>query len=87
MWWFLYGLIVGAGIMRLVVWVQNANIAVSWYAWLLAGLALLLVTVTAQHFFASYKEMEPKAAWMGLLVMGVPALILAGLTSWLFLSS
>ena len=53
--------------------------------WLLAVLALLLGTLTVQHFFASLRELEPKAARMGLLVMGVPALILAGVTSWLFL--
>ena len=84
MWWFLYGLIVGAGVMRLVVWVQNTDIAVGWYVWLMGALALLLGTLTAQHFFASYKELEPRAAWIGVLVMGVPALILAGVTSWLF---
>lgn len=87
MWWFLYGLIVGAGVMRLVVWVQNANIAVGWYVWLLGALALLLGTLSVQHFLASHQELEPKAAWLGILVMGVPALILAGVTSWLFLTS
>lgn len=87
MWWFLYGLIVGAGVMRLVVWVQDENIAVGWYVWLLGALALFLGTLSAQHFFASHQELEPKAAWLGLLVMGVPALILAGVTSWLLLSS
>ena len=85
MWWFLYGLIIGAGGMRLVVWVLDGSIMVGWYVWLLAVLALLLGTLTVQHFFASLRELEPKAARMGLLVMGVPALILAGVTSWLFL--
>ena len=28
MWWFLYGLIIGAGGMRLVVWVLDENIMV-----------------------------------------------------------
>jgi len=86
MWWFLYGLIVGGGAMRMIVWVQNENILVSWYGWLIAALTLILITLTAQHFFASYKELEPKAAWMGVLVMGIPALILTGVTSWLFLT-
>ena len=86
MWWLLYGLIVGAGVMRMVVWVQDENMLVGWYGWLMAALALILVTLTAQHFFASYRELEPKAAWMGVLVIGVPALILAGVTSWLFLT-
>jgi len=86
MWWFLYGLIVGAGGMRLVAWVLEENIMVGWYVWLLGALALLLGALAVQHFFASRRELEPKAAWMGLLVMGIPALILAGVTSWLFLT-
>jgi hypothetical protein len=31
--------------------------------------------------------MEPKAAWMGLIFMGIPALIFAGIASWLFVPS
>lgn len=86
MWWFLYGLVIGAGGMRLVIWVLDENIMVGWYVWLLAVLALLLGTLAVQHFFASLRELEPKAARMGLLVMGIPTLILAGVTSWLFLT-
>ena len=87
MWWFIYGLVLGAGLMRLIVWVQGESISVGWYVWLITALALLLGTLTGQHFFASHKEMEPKAAWMGVLVMGVPAIILAGIASWLFLAA
>ena len=69
------------------MWVIQENVTVGWYVWLIAALALLLGTLTGQHFFASYKEMEPKAAWMGILVMGIPTLILAGIASWLFLAA
>lgn len=81
MWWFLFGLIMGAGVMYLVV--QSENRALSWYIWVIGALALLLGTLTVQHFFASYKELERKAAWRGVLIMGVPTLILAGVTFWL----
>ena len=87
MWWFLYGLFVGAGGMRLVMWVCEESIAVGWYAWPLGAIALALGALAAQNFFASYKEMEPRAAWMGLLFIGVPALIVAGIVTWLFLSA
>jgi len=87
MWWFLYGLIVGAGGMRLILWVQNENMRVGWYVWIMGAIAILLSAVTAQHFFASYKELEPRAAWRGALFMGVPALLLAGVAAWLLLSS
>lgn len=78
MWWFLYAFIIGAGVMGLALWVNAQNIVVSWYVWLMGALALILATLTAQHFFASLREMEPTAAWRGVVVMGVPALILAG---------
>jgi hypothetical protein len=87
MWWFLYGLILGAGIMNLVSWAIHENRQVSWYAWLIGSVALLLITMSLQHFYASRKEMEYKAAWMGLLLLGIPALILIGITSWLFIWS
>lgn len=76
----------GAGAMRLATWVQENNISVGWYVWLMAALSLLLGTLTVQHFFASHKELEPKAAWMGVLVMGLPALILAGVVLFLICS-
>jgi len=87
MWWLLYGLIVGAGVMHLIYWVQDAGIKIGWYVWLIGALAILLGTLTVQHFLASYKERELTAAWMGVLVMGSPALILAGISAWFFIAS
>jgi hypothetical protein len=51
----------------------------------LGACALALFTSTVQHFFASFAESEPRAAWIGALLMGVPPFILAGLTFWLIL--
>jgi len=85
--WFIYGLIVGAGGMRLVQWAQSENRNVGWYVWVIGVMAVLLGALTLQHFFASRKELEPKAAWRGALFMGVPALLLAGVAAWLLLSS
>ena len=83
--WFLYGLFIGAGGMRLVMWVQQEHVSVSWYAWPLGGIALALGALAGQNFFASFKELEPRAAWMGLLFIGVPAIILGGVALRLFL--
>ena len=77
MWWFLYAFIIGAGVTGLALWVNARNVAVSWYVWLMGALALFLATLTVQHFFASLREMEPTAARRGVLIMGIPALILA----------
>ena len=77
MWCFIYGLILGAAILAFVLWVRSRKIKVTWYEWLMGSLALLLILLILQNFFASYAESEPTAAWMGVLFMGIPALILA----------
>ena len=87
MWWFIYGLVLGAGGMRLLIWAAEDNRAISWTVWPITIFALIFGTLAVQHFFASYKEMEPKAAWMGLLFMGIPAVIFAGIAIWLFIPS
>jgi len=78
MYWFIYGLLLGAGAMRLIIWVQEGRITIPWYAWAIGIIALLVGTLTLQTFFASFQEREPRAAWLSLLFMGVPTLILAG---------
>jgi hypothetical protein len=78
---FFYGLFVGAGAMRLLTWDLDGKIAIPWYAWLIGIMTFLFATLTLQTFFASFQEREPKAAWMSLLVLGVPTLILAAITT------
>lgn len=81
MYWFFYGLFVGGGAMRLLTWDLEGRVVIPWYAWLIGILAFLLATLTLQTFFASFQEREPKAAWMSLLVLGVPTLILAAIAA------
>ena len=83
MFWFFYGLIVGAGGMKFIDWTREEHIRVDWYVWLLAGGALVLGTLALQHFLASYQELERKAAWVGLASLGIPAVILAAAAAWL----
>lgn len=85
MWWFFFGLITGGLAMRLIDWVQAGKLSVGWYAWPLFAITIALLALTAQHFFASFKELEPRAAWMGLLFMGLPAFVLAGIVFYMFL--
>lgn len=76
--WFIFGLFVGAGVMYLVLWLHRRQTKVTWYEWLMGAIGLILVVLIVQNFSGSYAEMEPKAAWMGVLVMGIPAVILLG---------
>ncbi len=84
MWWFIYCVILGAGGMALRNWYVGENISVGWYTWPLLVLALALGTLAVHHFFASRAELEPKAARMGLILIGIPALIVSAGTVWLF---
>ncbi len=77
---FFYGLLVGDGVMRILIWVAEGSIVIPWYGWIIGIITFLITTLTLQTFFASFQEREPKAAWMSLLFMGVPTLILATVT-------
>ena len=74
--WFL-GMLLGASIALLVVWLRNRGISVKWYEWLMGAVALLLAMLSVQHYVGStFIESEPTAAWMGTLVFGGIAVIL-----------
>lgn len=74
--WFL-GMLLGAGIALLVVWLRNKGISVKWYEWLMGAVALLLALFAVQHYLGSVLvESEPTAGWMGMLILGGIAVIL-----------
>ncbi len=76
MWWFLFGLVLGAGILALVLWIRARNIRMTWYEWIMGLAALLLILLILQNFVGSIVEEETRAAWMGVLFLGIPAVIL-----------
>ena len=74
--WLIIGLIVGAAILGLALWMRNKGFSLTWYEWLIGAIGLILFLFTIQNFFGSQAELEPNAAMMFLLVTGLPALIL-----------
>jgi len=74
--WFLIGLVIGAGLLALALWLRSRSIAVKWYEWLIGVISLGLLLFTIHDFFASFAEHEEYAAWTFLWVFGVPAVIL-----------
>ena len=70
------GVIVTACLFALVLWLRQRNIMVTWYEWLIGIVGLVLLLIAVQHVFGALAEFFPYAAWMGLLVLGLPALIL-----------
>ena len=74
--WFIIGLIVGVAVLALSLWLRNNNIAVKWYEWLIGVLGLLLVLFSIPNFTGSFAEREPAAAWMFLLLLILPGVVL-----------
>lgn len=74
--WFIIGLILGALLLGLAMYLRSKNISLTWYEWLIGVAGLLLLLFTLQNFFGAFVELETTAAWMFLLITGLPALIL-----------
>ena len=53
---------------------------IKWYSNSLAGIGIFLIIFTLLWSVSSIQEGEPQAANMGLLVFGVPALLIFGIT-------
>lgn len=81
--WLIIGLIVGVGGYWLVTTLYARDIRVMWYEWLIALSAVVLALLAIQNFVGSLEELEPQAAWMTLVMFGVPALVLAGIAAFL----
>lgn len=75
--WFLIGLIVGVGGTLLIAWIRSKQFSIRWYEWLIGVVALLLALLAIQSYSASMAELEPRAAYFFLLLLGFPALLLA----------
>ncbi|MBI5650325.1 MAG: dehalogenase [Chloroflexi bacterium] len=86
MWWLILGIAIGVIGWWLVAWTRAKKIAVKWYEWLLAVIALGFALLALQNYYAFLREMEPYSAGVMLALLGVPALIFAviavGLVWW-----
>ena len=74
--WFIVGVVVGALILSLALWLRSKNMSMTWYEWVIGIIGLALLLFTLQNYIGSQAELEPKAATMFLLVTGLPSIIL-----------
>ena len=81
--WFIIGIIVGAGGLWLVQRSRDPEVTTTWYGWVLGILGAVLILLSIEAFTGSLAESEPQAAWMSLLTLGLPGVILAALAWWL----
>ena len=77
--WFLYvvtGFVMGGVSVFFMTKLNAMDIKMLWYEWILGGLLLLIFMFMVQTFIASFKEFNPRAAWMTLIFMGVPVILI-----------
>ena len=84
LYWWLYGVVIGAGGYALIEWAGNLSQPPAWYAWVLLVAGIGGLTFTWHHFVESYAELEPKAGWVGMGFFGLPSIIITGLSVWSF---
>lgn len=62
-----------------LIWnlLKNHALKLLWYEWILLVLCFLTFMFLAQTFIASFQECEPKAAWLTVVFMGIPIMIMA----------
>ncbi len=74
--WFIFG--IGLGVAGTIYFysLKAKRVTLRWYEWLLAIAEVFLVGFTVQNFLGSFTELEPQAAWLMLVFLGVPAVIL-----------
>lgn len=80
---FILGMVIGAALLGLVLWIQRKGITLKWYEWLLAGLGFVMLVWTVYDFFGSMAEHNETAGRVLLLILGIPAVVLLGLSAFL----
>ena len=66
--WFLFGFIVGIGLLALALWLRNRKITIKWYEWLIGIIGLGLLLFMIQNIIGSVREMEiPPPAYLFLI--------------------
>ena len=79
-WYVLVGFLMGGSAVYLWHILKEKNTGLVWYEWVLTVLVFLIFLFMGQTFIASFGEGEPRAAWMTLVFLGVPLVILGVVT-------
>jgi hypothetical protein len=53
------------------------SVKLVWYEWVLSVLSKAIFIFMGQTFIGSFEEGEPLAAWLSLIFMGIPIIIIA----------
>ena len=75
-WYVLVGFIMAGGVVMLWQTLKSIKLKLRWYEWLLTLLCFSTFMFMSQTFIASFQEHEPQAAWLTLVFMGLPIIIM-----------
>ena len=75
-WYVVTGFVMGGGSVFIVTKLNAMDIKLLWYEWILGALFMSIFMFMGQTFIASFKEFVPRAAWMTLVFMGVPNILI-----------
>jgi len=79
-WYVLLGFILGGVAVYLWGYFKEKAIKLVWYEWILVILSFAVFLFLGQTFIASFAEYAPQAAWMSVVFMGIPIVIMAVVT-------
>ncbi|MEA2122910.1 dehalogenase [Dehalococcoides mccartyi] len=74
--WFMIGITIGIVLLGLFWLLRRKSIKLTWYEWVIGIIGFVLLLFTIQNYSGSFAELESKAAYMFLLITGLPSLIL-----------
>jgi uncharacterized membrane protein len=80
---FFIGLLLGAALLALGMFLRSRGIRPSWYEWLIATLGFMLLVFALQNYRAARADFEPVSPGVFLLIFGLPGLILMLLAAFL----
>lgn len=76
-WYVLVGFIMGGGAVYLCTVMKQKSIRMVWHEWILTILSFIVFMFMGQTFIASFGEGEARAAWLTIVFMGLPIVIMA----------
>lgn len=78
--YFLIGCFTGGYLVSIRNRMKRKSVRFVWYEWILTVVNLLFYILLIQTFIASLAEGEPQAAWMSVVFLGVPVVVLTVVT-------
>jgi hypothetical protein len=78
-WYVVAGFVMGSASVFIVTKLNAMDIDLIWYEWILGVLSMLIFMFMVQTFIASFKEFKPRAAWMTIVFMGSPILLIGAI--------